>query len=138
MLFVKMNGDLPCDISTFRPKDDGTWQSRHHWEDFVTVQRLATYLTAMTGITYLPTDSGSSVWPRFDIMAAPAIGDPVSYSFNGDTYPCGLVTKITKTWQITTSEGKKFRRRGNAPGFRMEGGTWSLVPGHHDERNPSF
>lgn len=140
MLYVKMNGDLPVKISSkLQAADwDATWKSRWDWKDFATVERLAKYLTAMSGKMYIPVDAGSSVSPQFDIIEAPRVGDEVSYSFNGDTTPCGTITKITKTWQITTSTGKKFRRRGNAPGFTMEGGTWSLVAGHIEERNPHF
>lgn len=145
MLYIKMNGGLPCAISTTAPKGadvkfgiENGWSSRWDWKDFATVERLARYVTAMTGKTYLPVDAGSSCSPRYDLMEAPRVGDEVSYGFNGDYYPCGKITKITKTWQITTSTGKKFRRRGNAPGFSMEGGTWSMVAGIVDERNPSF
>lgn len=137
MLYVKFKGTLPVEVSTEHQHGEG-WQNRWDWKDFATVEGIARYLTAMTGQTYLPTDSGGGCSPRFDVIKAPAIGDDVSYSFNGDTSPCGMITKITKTWQITTSTGKKFRRRGNAPGFTMEGGTWSMVAGHISERNPSF
>lgn len=149
MRFVKLKNGLPVELSDSYPKGDDIvwarrgktgegWISTRDLESFEEVETLARYLTAMTGKTFLAGDRGSHCSPRYDVFEAPKVGDPVSYSFNGDTYPCGYITKITPKWHITTSEGKKFRRAGLRPGFRMEGGTWSLVAGHIYEQNPSF
>ena len=44
-------------------------------------------------------------------MHIPKIGDEVSYSFNGDTYPCGIVVSISKTTKkVVTSDGSIFWR----------------------------
>jgi len=68
----------------------------------------------------------------------PAINDPVSYAFNGDYYPCGVVTKISKNFKmITTSEGQTFHRQGAANQWKMHK-TWSLVKGHIERQNPHF
>jgi outer membrane protein TolC len=68
----------------------------------------------------------------------PAINDPVSYAFNGDYYPCGVITKISKNFKmITTSEGQKFYRQGDANQWKMHK-TWSLVKGHIERQNPHF
>ncbi|CAB4130732.1 hypothetical protein UFOVP120_27 [uncultured Caudovirales phage] len=68
----------------------------------------------------------------------PAINDPVSYAFNGDYYPCGVVTKISKNYKmITTSEGQTFHRQGAANQWKMYK-TWSLVKGHIERQNPHF
>jgi hypothetical protein len=97
------------------------------------VEGLALKLTEITGRTFLACTTGDP-----DIFEPPAIGDKVSYAFNGDYTPCGVVTKITKGWRITTSEGKVFNRHKKSGGWMMVGGTWRLVGGHIDERNPSF
>lgn len=68
----------------------------------------------------------------------PAVGDPVSYSFNGDSYPDGHVTKVSKTLRVTTSSGKVYRRKGLTGAWIAEGGTWSLGFGHVSKRNPEF
>ena len=99
---------------------------------------MAAYLTAMTGATWLPVDEGRHCSPQFRVTEAPKMGDTVSKSFNGDSYPCGEITRITKTWQITTDQGVKFRRHKETGGWRQEGGTWWMIAGEHDERNPHF
>jgi hypothetical protein len=72
------------------------------------------------------------------VVEVPKIGDAVSYAFNGDSYPCGYVTKVSKDYRIiTTTDGKRFFRR-RLSGAWVNGGTWSLVPGHRYEQNPSF
>lgn len=114
------------------------WQTRHAWESFERVQQIASELTALTGNTYLPVDNGSFTWPRYDVVEAPKVGDKVSYAFNGDYYPDGEIVKITNGWRITTSTGNKYNRRKNSGNWRMIGGTWSLVQGHINERNPHF
>jgi hypothetical protein len=68
----------------------------------------------------------------------PTLNDPVSYAFNGDYYPCGVVTKISKNFKmITTSEGQTFHRQGAANQWKMHK-TWSLVKGHIERQNPHF
>jgi hypothetical protein len=71
-------------------------------------------------------------------MEMPKVGDPVSYGFNGDYYPDGHITAITKKFQITTSTGNKYRRVKSTSGWKRTGGTWSLVKGHIYEQNPHF
>jgi len=87
---------------------------------------------------FLACDAGDHCWPRYSVKMAPQVGDEVSYSFNGDTYPCGTITKISDSYkQITTSEGRKFYRR-KLTGAWINNGTWSLVGGHRHEQNPHF
>ena len=144
MLYIRFNGGLICEISKEHPKGEhfrakgkeNGWLSTRDAESYEEACTWAKYMTAMSGTTYLGYDNGPSVWPRYGVFEAPKVGDPVSYSFNGDTYPCGHITRITPTWQITTDSGKKFRRPGTRGGFRMVGGTWSMVAGHVEECNP--
>lgn len=87
---------------------------------------------------WVPTDAGSGCYPRYDVVQLPAIGAPVSKAFNGDYYPAGVVTSVSKTLTvIRTSDGSTFRRR-RLTGAWVSGGTWSMVAGHRDELNPSF
>lgn len=70
----------------------------------------------------------------------PDIGDAVSMSFNGDTYPCGTIEKISPTYaRITTSEGKMFTRV-SANCWKLGGkhGAFSLVQGTIHQLNPEF
>lgn len=95
-------------------------------------------LAAATG-TQIVVDNGPYVCPRFSVIEPPKVGDAVSYAFNGDYYPDGEIVKISgKNLRIvTTSNGSKFWRKGNS-GRWIKDGTWSLVPGHIDRRNPHF
>lgn len=140
MLYVKVVNGLPVEITkelTEANRGDKSWQNRWDWKSSDEVQRLASYITAMTGRTHLPSHTpGTS--PSYDVIEAPMVGDPVSYGFNGDYYPCGTIVKITKGWRVTTSTGKVFNRFKKTAGWRMVGGTWGMVAGHHDERNPHF
>ena len=150
MFYVKFVNNLPTEISKKYPKGDdvkfsldkkNSWQTRSDWTSYEEVTRIAMYLTAMTGKTYLPSDAGSYISPQYDIIEAPKIGDKVSFSFNGDTYPDGTIVKISPNWMVTTSTGKRYNRsmQGKGGGWRSVGGDiWSLVPGHRYEQNPSF
>lgn len=114
-------------------------EDRWDWHDkpFSHIEKLAELATKFFGTPYVATySSGTS--PKHDLARVPKVGDKVSYSFNGDTYPCGTITKVSPTLQVTTSSGKKFRRYKQTGGWCMEGGTWWLVIGHIDERNPHF
>lgn len=101
--------------------------------------RLAEEATKVMGEKYLAVDRTASVAPRYGIVRAPRLGDKVSYSFNGDTTPCGYITKISDSYyRIQTSTGDVFYHKGHTGSWIRKGGTWSLVNGHIRERNPSF
>ena len=87
---------------------------------------------------FLAYDDGEYTSHRFGIVEPPKVGDDVSYGFNGDYYPCGKIVRITKGFRITTSDGDVFNRRKQSSRWVKVGGTWSLVKGIVNERNPSF
>jgi hypothetical protein len=143
MFYIKFNGGLPCRISEEYPKDEkfgreNGWISSRDFETRKDADTVATYLTSMTGETYLGVDEGPGVSPRYRVIKAPKVGDFVSKSFNGDSYPVGTITKISPTWIVTTDVGKKFRRWKETGGWREQGRGFWMVKGHHDERNPHF
>lgn len=74
----------------------------------------------------------------FRIAKLPEVGEEVSKGFNGDYYPEGEIVRITKNANlVVTSTGARFRRRKDAPAsWKEEGGCFSMVAGHHNERNP--
>ena len=77
--------------------------------------------------------------PNFRVFKMPAVGDKVSFGFNGDWYPCGEIAKISKTFKkIATNTGEIFWRKGKGKSWMREGGTWSMTKGHYNERNPHF
>jgi hypothetical protein len=145
MLFVKFNLEtgLPIAVTDEFPAEckanwNPAWKNRWDWTTFDRVVELATYITALTGDLHVGTDAGAHVSPRYDIVRAPKVGDEVSYAFNGDCYPDGVITALTKGLQVTTTSGSKYRRKGQTGSWLKTGGTWSLVNGHIYEQNPSF
>lgn len=93
--------------------------------------------------TWIATDAGEWVSPRYDVMHIPSIGDDVSYAFNGDYYPCGKVTKITtapyRKIEATDKNGKVcvfWRQRQS--GCWKYNKTWNLIAGVHKKLNPEF
>jgi hypothetical protein len=103
--------------------------------------RDAQTLAVLLGNEFLATDAGAHVSPRYDVQRTPKLGEPVSYSFNGDTYPCGHITKISafphRRIEATDETGKVcvFWRL-KETGCWKYNRTWSLVGGHREERNP--
>lgn len=107
---------------------------------FQEAEELAAAATRDMGETFIPTDAGDHVHPRYDVVRAPKVGDPVSMAFNGDYYPCGHITKIggTNFKTIYTDAGVKFNRRRQSGTWVRQGGTFCMVKGHISELNPSF
>lgn len=112
---------------------------------YITRNDFQTYFDAMQvadsasklGVHYIATDEGLGVWPRFDVIELPKVGNKVSRSFNGDSYPDGEIVSISAGLKvITTTSGSRYRRRGDS-GCWIEKQTWSLIPDHITERNPS-
>jgi hypothetical protein len=100
--------------------------------------QIASDISKLTGANFIPTDAGSSVYPRYDVIELPKVGDKVSYVFNGDRYPCGEIKSISPSLKIiTTTTGQAFYRRGRS-GAWVSNCTWSLIPGHVSRWNPEF
>lgn len=119
----------------------GEWQDRNDWYSWGEVARIASDLNAIardSEHTYMATDAGPHCSPRYDVIVAPRVGDPISYAFNGDCYPCGEIVRISDSMRVIRgSEGDIFYRR-KLSGSWVKGGTWSMVHGHVSKRNPSF
>jgi hypothetical protein len=137
---VQVAAELPQgDKQWVSTSEDGSgWMCRRDINSMDDAGKLAQSATEVTGKLYLPVDAGSGVWPRFDVIEAPAVGDEVSYAFNGDYYPCGTIKSISASFRlITTTEGQKFYRRRESACWKYNG-VWSMVDGHREELNPSF
>lgn len=143
MLYALINADgtfagMTSDAATARVHvtKGGHHESRWDWEDITVAEDIAKQATEFHGVLYIATDAGEWVLPRYDVQRAPSVGDEVSYSFNGDTYPDGTIAAISPTLKtITTSSGRRYYRKRNT-GSWLYSGTWSLVSGHRQERNP--
>jgi hypothetical protein len=113
-------------------------ENRNDWQSFPEVEMIAAEVTAFTGEIHIGVDNGPGHYPRYDIAKVPTIGDEVSMSFNGDTYPLTKVKSVSKDFRIVTTEcGKKFYRSKQTGGWRHDQ-TWWLVCGHHYAQNPHF
>jgi hypothetical protein len=109
-------------------------------KDFAHATRIAQQATEVLGRLCLPCDKGEWVHPRYDVVEAPRVGTPVSYSFNGDSYPDGHIVRVggTDCSRVYTDTGSVYNRRRKSASWIKRGGTWSLIQGHVSERNPSF
>jgi hypothetical protein len=110
------------------------------WEikSFKQAESLAKQKTEVEEKLHIPINHGDHVYPQFDVLEAPAVGDEISRGFNGDYYPCGKIARISKTMKVITStDGHKFYRRGESSSW-VNNGTWSMIKGHHDDKNPHF
>lgn len=112
-------------------------ETRHDWTDLDTAASVAE-LISTEECAYIPVDRTSSVSPRFDVMRQFQVGDKVSGSFNGDSYPQGTISRISPSGRvITTDTGRRFYRKG-LTGSWVNGGTWRLLLGHVSTLNRSF
>lgn len=141
-VFIQDGKAVGADENYEGAREHGKIECRHDWRTFERAEQVAKELNENSTIwhRYLAVDSGAHVSPRYDVVERPVVGDAVSYSFNGDTYPDGTITKITgKNFRIvTTSTGSVYYRRKLSGSWVKKGGTWSMVKGHRNERNPSF
>lgn len=114
-------------------------ENRNDWRSYKAAQEVA----AALGDGFIATDSGPYVSPRYDVIELPKVGDKVSYHFNGDHYPCGTITKISKgplfrRIETDDANGPHVFWRRKLTGGWIKDGTWFLEQGHHNELNPSF
>lgn len=147
MYFVKIVNDKAVLAQTEYPGNDemanpdvhNGWENRNDWREMADAECIANQLNELAGYTrFLATDAGEHTSPRYDICEAPKVGAEVSKSFNGDSYPEGTIVSTSKSFRvIKTSTGLTFYRR-RLTGAWINNNTWSLIEGHHDERNPSF
>jgi len=112
--------------------------SRYEAERIAMDLNIAAMKPGEAGVRYIATDCGPNVSPRFDVIEVPAQGDKVSRYFNGDSYPAGTIKSISESLRrIETTDGTVFWRRQNS-GSWVANGTWSMIDGHHEDRNPHF
>lgn len=141
MLYVNRTRHIVADatdhttIETWHAAGD-TIVSRAHWCTLTAAEQVAADLNIVAGSTlYLAIDNGAHVYPRFDVIRIPRVGDKVSYTYNGDTYPDGEVVRVGPTFhRITTSTGRVYHR-GRKGGYWLHRGMWRLIPGHVSTTN---
>ncbi len=154
---VAVSADLPEECRKpgcwARNPADGSfgagWCSRWDWSDHpvsprMFAQQLADSASKLGQGPFMVSDNGPSCSPRFDVVRAPQVGDVVSKGFNGDAYPVGKIASISKGEMklitVVAEDGRKlkFYRKGERAAWVQTGGTWSLMFGTHNDRNPSF
>lgn len=138
MLYIDTNTYQVIDSDWAKDRRYVDTMTRHDWKTYEAAVDVASKVTATEGELYIAIDNGDNIYPRYDIIKAPAAGDEVSYSFNGDTYPDGKISKISESMRvITTDNGNVYYRR-KLTGAWKRHKTWTLVPGHRFEQNPHF
>lgn len=142
MLYFKLNAEgKVIDVANHSNQSDREqWLTRHQIVDILHANRIASQASEATGRLHTAVDAGPCVWPRFDVEEAPRVGEKVSYGFNGDYYPDGEIVSVTPgTLRVVkTSTGNTYYRRKQTGMWLRKGGTWAMVNGHVDVRNPSF
>lgn len=92
--------------------------------------------------TFVPVDRGRNVSPRYDVVPLFKVGEEVSKTINGDYYPIGKVARVSDgpLYRRIVVEGEDgatvFWRNGRSESWRE--GSWRLVRGVVDKRNPDF
>jgi hypothetical protein len=137
LTFILTDDGQPTEVvTTFEKIGPSTnFTNRTMWKDASYVHELCTKLNEKFGDKYMVISTNFAIGNKMDIILKPQIGDEVSRAFNGDIYPCGTITHISKTMKkITTSHGTTFWRQGDSGCWRDM--PWSMVPGHRYEQNP--
>jgi len=138
LYFLVNNAGKMIDIRSDFPGNGTLYINRNDFLAFEEAAARADEATKLTGKLHIATDAGRWTSPQFDVIAAPAVGDKVSQSFNGDSYPRGTIVKVSKTLKkVTTDTGHTFYRRGNTGSWVINGYA-SMIAGHVSEQNPSF
>lgn len=119
------------------PQRNG-WIARSDLRNALDAEAVAVQASKLTGKKFMTCDSGEGVYPRFDIIESPKIGDRVSRAFNGDAYPCGTIIAITPGLRITTDQGHKFNRQQKSGAWKEIGSPFYMIHGDHYEQNPHF
>jgi hypothetical protein len=130
--YFKLNDDgAVIDIRSERPREPG-WLKPRWITKFDEIKRLAEAATKFAGRTYVPVDHGNCRSPRYDVVRAPAVGDPVSYHNGVDTYPDGYVAHVTaETLRVVkTTTGRTYYRTLDGGSWLNAGGRRLLVDGH--------
>lgn len=120
---------------------DYDWSTKCFMVRDVTPERhevIARQATELTGRVHVVIDNGPHRGNRYDILEAPAVGDAVSYAFNGDSYPDGHITHVTAGTLrvIKTDTGSVYYRKKNSGAWVKKGGTWGMIKGHVRKQNP--
>lgn len=138
MCYVKLVDGKVSEIASGNKHVAGFERICHIAETYDEVDDFAVQISKLKGEEWIPIDRGDWCSPRFDVIRAPKVGDKVSYTFNGDYYPCGEITRISANLRrITTSDGTVFYRKKQS-GQWLRDGMWAMVAGHRSEKNFSF
>lgn len=123
--FIRRGVELSYDTVV----DQREWSNEHA---AAAAAYLDWYFVGIPNVKFIVTEDEG----RYGVVKVPQVGDKVSKYFNGDSYPCGEVVKVTKTLQVKTSDGTIFRRVKNTGCWKSN--CWSLQQGHKYEQNPHF
>jgi hypothetical protein len=137
MLYFTMNGDEVTKVS-----DSFSYEAICRPDlskDYDLCMKIAASAARLTGKEYMVSTAERSFGKEYEVIEAPQVGDKVSYAFNGDSYPDGVIVSITKGTKriIKTSSGNRYYRL-KQRGCWLLNKNWSLIPGHVQTCNPHF
>jgi len=128
-----------------RSQDPKRLVNRSHFQTLDEAQRVAAAASRLGALghergvidVYLAIDEGPSHSPRYDVVRAPRVGDPVSMRFNGDTYPDGTIVRVSASYRRITTQNTVYARVGQSGSWVHRGklyvgqeAPWFLVEGH--------
>ena len=138
MLYIDTNTFEVVTASQAKDRRYADTMCRHDWKSYEEAREVAEKVFCAEKELYIGIDNGELIYPRYDIVKAPVIGDEVSYAFNGDYHPDGVIVSVSASLRVVeTDSGNRYYRK-RLTGKWLLNKTWSLVAGHHNERNPSF
>lgn len=120
------------------------WIDRNDFFGLAQAGAIAKSASKNLGKVYLACDKGPYVSPRYDVIEAPAVGDEVSWGFNGDAYPLGKIKSISDGHRRIVvkshdcSPDKVFSRSNKGLGSGWVNKGWSLIPGVVNKFNREF
>lgn len=99
---------------------------------------IALQATALKLEQYVAADRGPNVWPRFDVIRAPKVGDKVSYGIGGDAYEDGFIVKVSDSLRrVESSNGTVYWRRKQSDTWRS-GSRYMILGAHVNRLDPHF
>jgi hypothetical protein len=135
MLYFQYDGDSLVGISMGYILGSGSISA---WEmtTFEKASKVAQDATNFSGHLYIAVENNYS--PRYAVVKAPCIGDQVSRSFNGDSYPAGIITRVSASLKrVETDTGVVFWRKKKSS-LWVNNKCWNMSQGHRNTINPHF
>lgn len=135
---IQLKNDLPVSISDTYDKTAKNQISSRDYNSFADAAYFARLITELTNKTYIAVDNGEYRFNRYEIIRMYQVGEEVSYTFNGDTYPDDIILEISKDLSTIKTANNVYKRVKETRGWKQKKSPFWLFSGHLFEQNPSF